>query len=458
MTGAREVETRKYILVKNILLSMFTKIKEMLPGRKILRKEGKIYNDWNAEVSRFERIYVASEYMKARDGAAEDTYEISLDIKRTDKMIDEYQKNLEEAQESLSQLNGIRAKVKKSNAKLMIAAINSDASLKRSSDEVAVSRRNLELLIKKKQIPMDPGTKLVKAEDRNPVEATYFRSLIGSLREWAHQCGTRQRRTTKSRYSNKGSTKIEVKKSNAKLMIAAINSDASLKRSRDEVAVSRRNLELFIRKKQDLYDQLKDVMQKFILELTGKWIVLTEEVLLTFHLEHNYEEANVLKAKYIQHLEKGLPSLESQLQGIKEKQRSSGRELRNVKRQVASLESQVEGLEQKVETLKKDLNDANSQRDADMENLSSCPPSPPIYKRMVDCHSEISVLQESRKTLTQKEDNIRRCISKMNNLIREHPWIPSNEHLFGIDGAYDYINEEPSTAWETCQELRIQKT
>ncbi|GJZ69559.1 hypothetical protein Tco_0633109 [Tanacetum coccineum] len=30
-------------------------------------------------------------------------------------------------------------------------------------------------------------------------------------REWSHQCGTRQRRTTKSRYSNKGSTKIEVR-------------------------------------------------------------------------------------------------------------------------------------------------------------------------------------------------------------------------------------------------------
>nr|GEY12068.1 hypothetical protein [Tanacetum cinerariifolium] len=108
MTGAWEVETRKYILVNklngmiNDLDEAERAVKEMLPGRKILRKEGKIYNDWNAEVSRLERIYVASEYMKARDGAAEDTYEISLDIKRTDKMIDEYQKNLEEAQESLS--------------------------------------------------------------------------------------------------------------------------------------------------------------------------------------------------------------------------------------------------------------------------------------------------------------------------------------------------------------------
>nr|GEU81479.1 zinc finger, CCHC-type [Tanacetum cinerariifolium] len=148
---------------------------------------------------------------------------------------------------------------------------------------------------------------------------------------------------------------------------------------------------------------LKNVMQKFILELIGKGTVLTEEVLLTFHLEHHDEETNLLKAEYIQHLEKGLLYLESQLQGIKEKQRYSGRELTNVKRQVASLESQVEGLE-------------------------------------------------------EKEDHIRNCILKMKNMIREHPWIPSNEHLFGIDGAYDYINEEPSTAWETCQELRIQKT
>nr|GEZ36466.1 ribonuclease H-like domain, reverse transcriptase, RNA-dependent DNA polymerase [Tanacetum cinerariifolium] len=30
-------------------------------------------------------------------------------------------------------------------------------------------------------------------------------------KEWAHQCGTRQRGTTKSRYFNKGSTKIEVR-------------------------------------------------------------------------------------------------------------------------------------------------------------------------------------------------------------------------------------------------------
>ncbi|GJV24574.1 ribonuclease H-like domain, reverse transcriptase, RNA-dependent DNA polymerase [Tanacetum coccineum] len=32
------------------------------------------------------------------------------------------------------------------------------------------------------EIPMDPGTKLVKAEDGNSVDATYYRSLIGSLR------------------------------------------------------------------------------------------------------------------------------------------------------------------------------------------------------------------------------------------------------------------------------------
>nr|GFA31540.1 ribonuclease H-like domain, reverse transcriptase, RNA-dependent DNA polymerase [Tanacetum cinerariifolium] len=31
------------------------------------------------------------------------------------------------------------------------------------------------------KIPMDPDTKLVKAEDGNPVDATYYRSLIGSL-------------------------------------------------------------------------------------------------------------------------------------------------------------------------------------------------------------------------------------------------------------------------------------
>ncbi|GJU30182.1 hypothetical protein Tco_1173771 [Tanacetum coccineum] len=36
------------------------------------------------------------------------------------------------------------------------------------------------------KIPMDPSTKLVKAEDRNSVDATYYRSLIGSLRYLLH--------------------------------------------------------------------------------------------------------------------------------------------------------------------------------------------------------------------------------------------------------------------------------
>ncbi|GKB12362.1 ribonuclease H-like domain, reverse transcriptase, RNA-dependent DNA polymerase [Tanacetum coccineum] len=36
------------------------------------------------------------------------------------------------------------------------------------------------------KIPMDPGTKLVKVEDGNSVDATYYRSLIGSLRYLLH--------------------------------------------------------------------------------------------------------------------------------------------------------------------------------------------------------------------------------------------------------------------------------
>nr|GEV51823.1 ribonuclease H-like domain, reverse transcriptase, RNA-dependent DNA polymerase [Tanacetum cinerariifolium] len=36
------------------------------------------------------------------------------------------------------------------------------------------------------KIPMDPRTKLVKAEDGNPVDATYYRSLIGILRYLLH--------------------------------------------------------------------------------------------------------------------------------------------------------------------------------------------------------------------------------------------------------------------------------
>nr|GEZ45155.1 zinc finger, CCHC-type [Tanacetum cinerariifolium] len=188
MTRAREVETRKYILV-NKLNGMNIDLDEVERAVKQNANWAQNFEEGGKNIQWLERLYVASEYIKARDGAAEDTYEISLDIKRTDKMIDEYQKNLEEVLESLSQLNGIRAKVdvslnivtttsaqlahaehllsetksrleherhglekvKKGNAKLMIAAINSDASLKRSIDEVVVSRRNLERLIKKKQ-------------------------------------------------------------------------------------------------------------------------------------------------------------------------------------------------------------------------------------------------------------------------------------------------------------------
>nr|GEZ57442.1 hybrid signal transduction histidine kinase M [Tanacetum cinerariifolium] len=142
----------------------------------------------------------------ARDGAAEDTSDISLDIKRTHEMIDEFKKNLEEAHESLSQLKGIHA--------------------------------------------------------------------------------------------------------------------------------------------EDLYDQLKNVLQKFILKLKGKGIVVTVEALIMFHLEFHDEEANLLKAEFIQvgsqieiaeqnliHPEKALADLKSQLQGIKAKQRSSGKELTTLNRQ-----------------------------------------------------------------------------------------------------------------------------
>ncbi|GKC36177.1 hypothetical protein Tco_1048561 [Tanacetum coccineum] len=135
---------------------------------KVLRKEEKIYNDWNAEVSWLERLYVASEYMKAGDGAVEDTYEISLDIKRTNEMIDEYKKKLEKAHESLSHLKGLAnaehllsetksrlqclETVKKGNAKLMIVVIECNASLQRSRDEVAESKRDFDQLQKKKQL------------------------------------------------------------------------------------------------------------------------------------------------------------------------------------------------------------------------------------------------------------------------------------------------------------------
>nr|GEX16814.1 hypothetical protein [Tanacetum cinerariifolium] len=149
---------------------------------------------------------------------------------------------------------------------------------------------------------------------------------------------------------------------------------------------------------EDLYDQLNNVLQKFILKLKGKGIVVTEEAIIMFHLEFHDEEANLLKAEFIQvgsqieiaeqnliDPEKALADLKSQLQGIKAKQRSCRKELTTVNRQVASLKSKVEGLAQK-----------------------------------------------------------------------RAPF--SGEHLFRIDGAYDYINEELAMAWEPCHELRIQKT
>nr|GFC14052.1 hypothetical protein [Tanacetum cinerariifolium] len=66
----------------------------------------------------------------------------------------------------------------------------------------------------------------------------------------------------------------------------------------DEVAESKRYLDQL--QKQDLYDQLNNVLQKFILKLKGKGIVVTEEALIMFHLEFHDEEANLLKAEFIQ--------------------------------------------------------------------------------------------------------------------------------------------------------------
>ncbi|GJS96809.1 zinc finger, CCHC-type containing protein [Tanacetum coccineum] len=46
------------------------------------------------------------------------------------------------------------------------------------------------------KIPMDPGTKLVKAEDGNSVDATYYRSLIGSLSDSSYGINTDQGKGT----------------------------------------------------------------------------------------------------------------------------------------------------------------------------------------------------------------------------------------------------------------------
>nr|GFB68150.1 hypothetical protein [Tanacetum cinerariifolium] len=60
----------------------------------------------------------------AEDISAEDSSDISLDIKRTHEMIDEFKKNLEEAHESLSQLKGIHAEVDVSLTELLQQVLN----------------------------------------------------------------------------------------------------------------------------------------------------------------------------------------------------------------------------------------------------------------------------------------------------------------------------------------------
>nr|GEX75223.1 copia-type polyprotein [Tanacetum cinerariifolium] len=67
---------------------------------------------------------------------------------------------------------------------------------------------------------------------------------------------------------------------------------------RYEVAESKRYLDQL--QKQDLYDQLKNVLQKFVLKFQGKGIVVTVEALIMFHLKFHDEEANLLKAEFIQ--------------------------------------------------------------------------------------------------------------------------------------------------------------
>nr|GEW21582.1 hybrid signal transduction histidine kinase M [Tanacetum cinerariifolium] len=216
---------------------------------------GKLYNDLNAEVSMLERLYVAS-----RDGAAEDTSDISLDIKR-----------------SSSAHSKVRSKI---------------------------------------QSPLLSETKSILEHERQSLEM--------------------------------------VKKES--------------KRYFDQL------------QKQDLYDQLKNVLQKFILKLKGKRIVVTEEALIMFHLGFHDEEANLLKAKFIQ-----------------------------------------------VDTLKNDLNDAKSQTDADMEDLSNYPPSPPIYKWMINCHSEIPVLRcngipvniQVQEPLEKTENNYKQLKTNMKRIKRD---------------------------------------
>ncbi|GKD69179.1 hypothetical protein Tco_1323269, partial [Tanacetum coccineum] len=78
-------------------------------------------------------------------------------------------------------------------------------------------------------------------------------------REWVHQCGTRQRRTTKSRYSNKGSTKIEVRD-------YATNARSSRFRTKQRSRLRRR----MVRKKgqeENPYEDYRDFPSVFCLKI-----------------------------------------------------------------------------------------------------------------------------------------------------------------------------------------------
>nr|GEV76494.1 hypothetical protein [Tanacetum cinerariifolium] len=83
----------------------------------------------------------------------------------------------------------------------------------------------------------------------------------------------------------------------------------------------------------DLYDQLKNVLQKFILKLNGKGIVVIEEALIMFHLEFYDEEANLLKAEFIQ--------VGSQIETAEQ----------NLIRDIALLEKEIENTEEEINKL-----------------------------------------------------------------------------------------------------------
>ncbi|GKA87206.1 ribonuclease H-like domain, reverse transcriptase, RNA-dependent DNA polymerase [Tanacetum coccineum] len=75
---------------------------------------------------------------------------------------------------------------KRSKTSTLIVSLRGEITIKQTGYINKILKETTMMDSNDTKIPMDPGTKLVKAEDGNSVDATYYRSLIGSLRYLLH--------------------------------------------------------------------------------------------------------------------------------------------------------------------------------------------------------------------------------------------------------------------------------